>query len=59
MGTFVLIMWISTYNFSTAGAGAISQEFSSQETCMYAGKSLADNAAKRKAHVLTWGCFKK
>lgn len=59
MITYILIMFISTSSSTQSGAAAISTEFSSNETCIAAGRAISDQAHKRGNNILTWGCFKK
>ena len=59
MNTFILIMFMAASKHYDSGAAGISQEFNTEVACKKAGQSLAINAHKRNAHVLTWGCYPK
>lgn len=60
MGTFILIIFMSTSASAQSGTGAISQEFSSNATCLAAGQVLVQEAVKgNKWPNIVWGCFPK
>ncbi len=59
IGSYILIIFISTSSSSQSGAASISQEFSTHLACANAGKGLTEQAHSRGNFVLTWGCFPK
>ncbi len=59
MLTYVLILFIATGTPVSSGAASITQEFTSEKSCLSAGKALVDSATQRHNYVLTWGCFPK
>lgn len=59
MNTWIMILIVSTSSYHESGAAGVAVEFNSQSACELAGKSLTQDAVKRRNYVLTWGCFKK
>ena len=53
MNTFILIMFMASGYGYREGVAGISQEFNTETACKTAGQSLAINAHKRHAHVIT------
>lgn len=59
IATWILIFVISTSNNGTAGAAAITQEFTSKDKCLTAARLLQQQARERQSHVLITVCAEK
>jgi hypothetical protein len=59
MQTFILILIVATGSHSYSGSTSVTEEFTTREKCIVAGKSLATDLVRKGNYLLTYGCFAK